>query len=38
MENSPEYSTSLQMYKYNDRLNSYAYSKFEKDRVTIWRK
>ncbi|XP_060588530.1 uncharacterized protein LOC132743946 [Ruditapes philippinarum] len=33
MKNSPEFSTTLQMYKYNDQLNSYAYDKFETDRV-----
>lgn len=33
MKNAPEFSTTIQMYKFNDKLNSYSYDKFETDRV-----
>lgn len=33
MKNAPEFSTTIQMYKFNDKLNSYSYDKFETDRA-----
>ncbi|KAL4220042.1 hypothetical protein ACF0H5_020453 [Mactra antiquata] len=35
MESSPEFSTTLNMYKYNDRLNSYSYMKLDDDRIKV---
>lgn len=34
-QKSPEYSTMVGLNKYNDRLESFAYSEFEKEYVCI---